>query len=199
MQLSCGYNATYFFVNKQMDFITPKQDRTDSDEVYDGMEETIQRVYTVDDWSLVDQGPGGFAVVKNDKPRDAVRVGDLVGVSKKSAKESSQKWDLGVIRWLMIRQNKIHKVGIQVIGKNTHTAAIRAAQGNPQDLHYRRAFLIGDTNDLSSATFIATKGMFSPDRELEIHRDEQTLRVLTHTLQESTVSFDHFSVQEKTI
>ena len=198
LQLSCGYNATYFFVNKEMDFIPPQQDRMDSDQIYDDMEETIQRVYTVDEWSLVDQGPGGFAVVKNDKPRDAVRVGDLVGVGKKSTKQGIQKWDLGVIRWLMIRQNKIFKVGIQVIGKNAHSAAIRAAEGNPEDLHYRRAFLIGDIADLSSATLIAAKGMFSPERELEIHRDNQTLRVTTHTLQESTVSFDHFSVQANT-
>jgi hypothetical protein len=77
-------------------------------------------------------------------------------------------------------------------------SAIRAAHGKPQDLHYRRAFLLGDTKDLSSINLIAAKGMFSPDRELEIHHDNQTLRILTHTLQESTVSFDHFSVQANT-
>jgi len=194
MKLTCGMNSTYFFVNKEVDFIAPELANEDADEMFDSYEDTAQRVYSSDEWSLVDQGPGGFAVIKNDKPRETVRVGDLVGIADAGAKTSADKWNLGIIRWLMIRQNKIYKVGIQMIGKKAHPVAIRACNGSQQELQYRRAFLMDDPADKSKRSIITAKGIFTEERELEVNYNNQNHRFITNVLEESTVSFEHFSV-----
>ncbi len=197
MKLSCGLNPTYFFLNQEEDFTAPQvqaPDAEDDSNVFDEMDASAQKIYSADEWNLVDQGPSGFAVIKNDKPKDTVRVGDLVGVDEGDSSDSAKKWKLGVIRWLMIRQNKIYKVGIQMIGKDAHVAAIRACNGNNQDLQYRRAFFIGDPNSQSNNSVITQKGLFIDERELEISYNKQSFRVMANALEESTVSFEHFSI-----
>ncbi|MFT5351070.1 MAG: hypothetical protein ACI909_000131 [Planctomycetota bacterium] len=195
LKLTCGLNAVYYFINKEVDFVSPLVDHEEYDNIVDDMEETIQRVYSVDQWSLVDQGPGGFAVIKNDKPRENVRVDDLVGIAENTSGGNKNSWNLGVIRWLMIRQNKIYKVGIQTIGKDAHPAAIRACEGDTRDLQYRRAFLIGDPSDQSNKNVITPKGLFTAEREFELIFNNQQRRVVADTLEESSVSFEHFSIQ----
>ncbi len=194
MKLTCGLNPTYFFVNKGLDFVTPGMAEDDIDEVYDPTEETAQRIYTADEWSLVDRGPGGFAVMKNDKPRESIRVGDLVGTADAGSEESAANWNLGVIRWLMIRQNKIYKVGIQMIGKNAYPAAIRACDGSQQELQYRRAFLMDDPDNQSGRSIITARGLFTDTRELELSYDNQSHKVTAGVLEDATVSFEHFRI-----
>ncbi len=198
MKMVCGLNSTYFFLNKEVEFVAPQAISPESDELSDYLDEletATQKTYTVDEWSLVDQGPGGFAVIKNDKPLDTVRVGDLVGLARSGSAKSAGRWSLGVIRWLMIRQNKIYKVGIQMIGKQAQTVAIRACDGNQQEIQYRRAFLIqGDPTSQSGKSVIAGKGLFMDERELEVHCGKQSFRVMTRALEESTVSFEHFTI-----
>ena len=192
MQITCGINSSYYFLNGGMDFISPSgnnDEDTDFDYM-DDMEETIQRVYTSDEWSLVDEGPGGFAVLKNDKPRDAVRVGDLLAIADSA---SPNKWKLGVIRWLMIRQNKIFKVGIQAINKQAVPCAVRACAGSEIEKRYHRAFLLQDAADNNKRSLIMAKGMYNSERELEISYKEKSQKVIATTLDESTVSFDHFN------
>ena len=196
MKVTCGLNATYYFVNGQMDFIPPENDTGEHEYLVDPMEETIQRVYSADEWSLVDQGPGGFAVVKNDKPRDTVRVGDLVGVAAPTS-SATDKWELGVIRWLMIRQNKIYKIGIQMIRKKVYPVALRVKNGSELEQQYRRAFLLDDPSDKSNRSIVCSKGLFTDQREFEIQYKEQKQSLFAQALQESTISFEHFNVSSK--
>lgn len=201
MKLVCGLNATYFFLNKGEDFISPQvssPNPEDSADEIDDAAETVEKAYSIDEWSLVDQGPGGVAVIKNDKPSETVRVGDLVGIGDKNATSSAGKWNLGVIRWLMIRQNKIYKVGIQMIEKDAYPAAVRACNGSQQDLQYRRAFLIGDPAIQSGNSVITSKGLFTDGRELEVNCNNKSFRVSTNVLEESTMSFEHFSITQGT-
>jgi hypothetical protein len=190
--ITCGLNSTYYFLNNKEDFISP-QNTDDFDDHSDEPNYSHTKSYSSDEWSLVDQGSGGFAVIKNDKPTDTVRVGDMVGV-KSDTKLAGDTWKLGVIRWLMIRQNKIYKVGIQIISNEIYPAAIRACQGGNQDLQYRRALLIGDPTKHSSNSVITQKGLFIDERELEVSFNEQKFRVSADSLKESTVSFEHFTI-----
>lgn len=194
MNLVCGLNACYFFVNKKEDFIPPQMDSDDSEDLVAMLEDTdsnLQRTYRMDEWSLVDEGSGGFAVMKNDKPSEAVRVGDLIGISQSS---DDSKWRLGVIRWLMIRQNKIYKVGVQMIKLDTHAASIRAREGTPQDKKFRRAFLLTESGSTKLKSIITNKGLYAEARELELFYNNQSFSVTTKALEETTVSFDHFSL-----
>ena len=67
-------------------------------------------------WGLVDQSSQGFAVIKDIKPAYSVRVGDLIAISiRKKGEKKSTQWILGVIRWLMIRDGKVFKVGVRTL------------------------------------------------------------------------------------
>jgi len=193
MKMTCGINAAYYFVNGEKDF-TARQATSDAEEDYDYLEDTVERIYTADEWNLVDQGPGGFAVIKNDKPRDTVRVGGLVGIAGNTNDTNLKLWNLGVIRWLMIRQNKIYKVGIQMIAKDARPAAIRFCGGNEMDLQFRRAFLMTDSKDQSKKSIITSKGIFAETRELKVNFNNEILPVVAHSLEEATVSFEHFTL-----
>ena len=191
--ITCGLNSTYYFLNNEEDFISPKNAEDFDDHTDEPNNYKQTKSYSSDEWSLVDQGSGGFAIIKNDKPTATVRVGDIVGV-KSDTKIATANWKLGVIRWLMIRQNKIYKVGIQIISEEIYPAAIRACDGSNQDLQYRRAFLIGDPTNHSSKSVITQKGLFIDERKLEIYFNEQNLRVSAASLKESTISFEHFTI-----
>jgi cyclic-di-GMP-binding protein len=201
MKLACGLDSAYYFLNKEEDFIAPQVASADADaddfsDYLDDTDSRLQKNYSVDEWGLVDQGPGGFAVMKNDKPQNTVRVGDLVGIDDNSAVAPTGKWNLGIIRWLMIRQNKVYKVGIQMIGKQAYPAAIRACDGDQHDLQYRRAFLMVDPARKSDKSVIANKGLFMDERKLEIHYNNKSFPVRARALEESSVSFEQFSINQ---
>jgi cyclic-di-GMP-binding protein len=196
MLISCGLNSTYYFLNNEEDFVIPQalSDTDDMSDYSDDADAGRQKTYAADEWSLVDQGSGGFAVIKNDKPGDTVRVGDLVGINSDVIAQANT-WKLGIIRWLMIRQSKVYKVGIQMIANETHPAAIRAVKGSKQDLQYRRAFVTGDPDAQLISSVITEKGLFIDERELELIYKGKNFRVSANSQQESTVSFEHFSIR----
>jgi len=196
MKMSCGIDATYFFINGKEDFLAPQASSTNADDDADYLDEsdmTVQRSYGLDEWTLVDEGPGGFAISKQEKPRETIRVGELVGINNTKPETEEGGWDLGVIRWLMIRRNNIYKLGVQMIAKDVKAIAIRACVGNSQTKKYRRAFLINTT---VSKSVLTSTGLFMEECELEINFGGKSFRVIAKTLAESSVGFEHFTITE---
>ncbi len=146
--------------------------------------------YSQEEWELVDQGAGGFAVVKKIKPGNAVRVGDIVGIETRN-KQGDNVWVVGVIRWLMISQAKVYKMGIQTISTNARPVAIK----QPGDSDYSRAFILSDQTSSSDAAIITSRGVFAKDQSLELLEDNATKRLTAADLKESTSMFEYFGVQ----
>ena len=61
------------------------------------------------------------------------------------------------------------------------------------DLQFRRAFLMTDSKDQSKKSIITSKGIFAETRELEVNFNNEILPVVAHSLEEATVSFEHFT------
>ncbi|MFQ5659761.1 MAG: hypothetical protein ACE5GZ_05000 [Gammaproteobacteria bacterium] len=200
LELARGLHAIYFHLNNKQEFISanPPDDEhivTDTDGFSGQMDITPVQSYHTEQWNMVDQGAGGLALLKHDKPKNAVRVGDLIGFAP-SLKGSEQRpqWSLGVIRWLMVRQNRVYKIGIQMIAAQIVPAAIRALDGSFSDSQFQRAFIIGDPDTSGPNTIITGKGLFINDRELEISYQNKTFRACTDSLIESSLNFEHFNV-----
>jgi len=204
LNLACGLNSIYFYVNGEQEFVTPStaenNDTTiDTGDLIEETDAAAPATYSYEHWGLVNQCPGGFAVITSEKPKNLAQVGDLVGIQKNSADtDSSAKWALGVIRWLMVRQNKIHKIGIQTIASDIFPAAIRATSGSLIESQFRRAFIVGDFTTSDKNTIITSKGLFMNDRKLEISYQDKFFQVTTHSLVEGAFSFEHLSVKHAT-
>ena len=77
--------------------------------------ESIRSVtYNSEPWELTDQGSNGCCIRKTGQPAKPIRVGDLVGL-KSNTNNPQNNWVLGVVRWLMIRQQNNFKAGIQTL------------------------------------------------------------------------------------
>ena len=137
----------------------------------------------------MDQGAGGFAVVRNIKPGNPVRVGDLVGIETRN-KQGDKQWLLGVIRWLMITQSRVYKIGIQTISTSARPVAVR----QPGDRDYSRAFILMDQSGSSDASVITSRGLYEPEQSLELQIDDQQQRIISADLKESTSLFEYFGI-----
>lgn len=193
VKLTHGLNSTFYYMNGKQHFIANDSKDSGHEDEIDVMNTSgAHKVhYTEEEWELVDQGAGGFAVVKNLKPGNPVRVGDIVGIETRN-KQSEKIWLLGVVRWLMITQSKVYKMGIQTLSTSAKPVAVK----QPGDYEFSRAFILTDQTGSSDASIITTRGMYSAEQSLELQdENHQQKRLITADLKESTSLFDYFGVQ----
>lgn len=194
VHITSGMNAIYFYLNGRREFEAPEK-REEESVITDvgGLHEPRERKsqsYTQDQWDLVDQGPGGFAISKKEKPIVPVKVGDLIGISR----TADGGLALGVIRWLMVSGDRIFRVGIQTIAADSVPAAIRAITGSTMETRFSRAIIAGDFSASANNVMISSAGMYTARREYELNVGGAILRVRSETPVEETANFNHFIV-----
>lgn len=191
-EIACGYNAAFFFTNGRREFAY-LHDETPDTGIESGEQDDAETAarYFAERWSFVDEGPGGFAVYSAEKPRSAVRVGELVAVHEVDGGDDAP-WVLGVIRWLMVQRNLAHKIGIQVIAREPEAVAVRPRTGGA-DTGLRRGFMIADPAATNGFTVITPPGLYAEQRPLEVLLGERRIELKAGSLRESTAVFDHFS------
>lgn len=192
LNLTCGLAGAFFFVNGEKDFSRPASGNPEEDEMAALRDSTPPGNYVADPWDLVDEGPGGFAVIKTERPRYTVRVGDLVAIGENGS--GTRRWSLGIIRWMMVRQGKGYRIGVQIITRAATAAAVRATSGSAQDCRFRRALLFADAEDPKRICAITDRGLFLNGRALEIHQNGRISKTACGALMESSVGFDYFSL-----
>ena len=120
---------------------------------------------------------------------DGFGVGELVAVSE-SAEPAGAKWSLGIVRWMMVRQGKGYRIGVQTITRAAVPAAIRAVTGSAQDCRFRRAMLFAD--EAKRTCVLTDRGLFLGGRALELARNGNLGRVACGSLVEGAIGFDCF-------
>ena len=199
IQVTSGMNAIYFYLNGKQEFVEPRTQETEH-VITDvgGANEPVTRWsqgYTLDQWEIVDQGPGGFAICKKVKPKVPVKVGDLVGITRDTGGDiTGNSLALGAIRWLLVSGDRDYKIGIQTIAAEIIPAAIRAVSGSAVDTRFKRAIIAGDFSDSAENSVITSAGLFKANGEYELIIDGKTLQVRTESLVETTASFNYFTV-----
>jgi hypothetical protein len=188
-----GMAAVYFNLNGRRDFDPGHDPDSGEEEAWQPMAAPAATpVYQAEQWSLVDQGMGGFAVISSDRPPQTVRVGDLVAfASNISGKE---EWTLGIIRWLMVRQAKSHRLGAQIIAGNIRAIGVRATTGSLQDRRFRRALLLEPGDRDNAAKVITERGFHVKGRELELRIGDQVRPTRAGALKEGSVAFECFEL-----
>lgn len=192
LYLTYGLNAVYFFINEEIEFISD-HNNSDTNTIIDEPEVNNEAImssnYKVEQWEIVDQGSGGFAVMRSAKSAYNIRVGDLVAVRNET---EEQNWLIGVIRWMIVRQSTIYKIGIQIISNEVLPVTVRARSGSALDSQFRRALLFSEEKQTS---IITGKGLYMDNRELEIKTQDKSFKVKATAMKESTLGFEYFNIQ----
>ena len=197
LELTCGLNAVYYFLNTGHEFapVIPGSGGEEAEAAGSASEVTPTSNYVVESWNLVDQGPGGFAVIKKEKPHYTVRVGDLISIGHAPGSTGLREWTLGIIRWLMVHQKNAYRIGVQTIPGSVTPVAVRAVGGSSHDSLFRRALLLTDRQRQGSQSMITERGLYQDGRALELLYNGRVLRTTGGALIESAVGFEHFTLR----
>jgi hypothetical protein len=192
LELVRGMSAVYFHLNNRIEF-DPGADPDAEDSAGWHASATPAPDYRAEKWTLVDQGMGGFAVISADRPAQAVRVGDLVAFVDSNS--GRPHWTLGIIRWLMVRQGKSHRIGTQIIANRVSAIAVRASTGSQQDRRFRRALLLEGGDATRGLSLIAERGFHVRNREIELRIGDSLRPARAGALIEGSVAFERFELQ----
>ena len=198
LALACGVDTASFLFNSEKEVRLPAG-TSEAEEIIAGEppaddegEVTPVRGPRIEHWEQIDQGTGGLALMKKDKPSVPVRVGELVTLMPE--RDNTDGWSVGVIRWLMAYQSGAFRLGIQVLSGTVMPAAVRAHSGSRQDRRYRQCLLLPSREDSGSDTVIAAKGLYAEGRQLELLAGGEQRRVRAGRLLEGTVAFEWFTL-----
>ncbi len=188
-----GINAVYYQLNERTEFEVSDTD-VDEDEligvdnIFSRQDTTVPR-YDTEQWDFVNVSAGGYSILRAGDVTPAVRIGDLIGINNEQGQAGSD-WVLGVIRWLMVQADNSCKVGIQNLGVNPRPVALRGTTGNKSETQFRRAFLINQ--DDGGSMLIAGRGLYSPERSLELRTADDTTSLIAGPLEEATAIYERF-------
>lgn len=195
VEICLGFNAAYFRINGDRDFDGGQNPEAASGvvggEPWPSDPNRLQARYAAEPWNVVNAGPGGMAVYKSPRPRQPVRIGELLAL-RAAAPACEPGWMLGVVRWLTIQRTGEHRIGIQIVARLAQAVALRAITGGPGDTGYRRAFLMGDGAG-REPLLLTTKGLYVRGRSLELHDGSAMRRLQAGELHDTTAVYEQFS------
>jgi hypothetical protein len=196
MSLMHGLNTMYYFLNGEHDFKIQNDDRQLENDVgtFNTAIDSTTR-YRKENWNLVDTCSGGIAVTRDDKPKSGVRVGDIVGLNLDEKNGGLEFFRAGILRWMLVRQGKIYKAGIQIFNQPVSPASVRASHGNQMEREFRRAILTGNPLKQKDITVFTSKGLHLQDRVLEININDKIFKGKVGEIIESTTCFEQFELK----
>lgn len=190
LNIISGVRAIYYFLNDGKAFQSMATVENEINISEDQTERFSETHYFPENWRIVDQGSGGYAVIRDSKPKNPVRVGSLVGI------EDNSSWNIGVIRWLMVSKT-VHKIGLQIIADTVKPITLHASSGSKTDTEFRPAFLVSHSNDPNELSIIADKGLYIIDREMELRIDDKEEFITAKTMVESGLTYEIFSYKTR--
>ncbi|MFC4160169.1 hypothetical protein [Chitinimonas lacunae] len=143
-----------------------------------------------DQWLVLNESPGGFAVRLAPIPQHCVyRVGDVVGLLS----QGGEGWLVACVRWMQtVDEGEAIEMGVQVLAPRADPAMLRPVLGPPSSL-YQSALLLPEVQPIQQpAMILAARGTFSPLRELSVFVFDGELRVRATKLIEQSIGYDLF-------
>ena len=198
LNLAHGLNSIYFYLNHEQDFRHLAAAGQDDEIIAGDEQHTVSTTtirYRKETWNLVDASGGGFAVMRDDKPGNTIQVGDLIGLSLDEKNLPQESFRIGILRWLLVRQNRIYRAGIQLLNQQIFAGGARACEGNLVEREFRRAVLTANPVKQSELCIITNKGLYRPDRDIDILYQDRKYSARITAMVESTSCFDHFNIK----
>jgi hypothetical protein len=124
--------------------------------------------FVCDEWNMADQSVGGFRLTQ--RPRgERLEHHQLVGIRP----PDGERFLLGIISWLMFRNDGILEAGVHVLPGLPRVVAARKFGLNPtQRGSYQQAFLLAANPALkANASLVLPAGWYQAQRVIELHDD----------------------------
>lgn len=136
---------------------------------------------------------GGVSLNLPAREAQRLSVGQLVAINNEAGSANgAQAWVIGIIRWLTIERDSSADIGVQYVGRQVNTGAVRTCEGGSREFQpavqteLRHAGQVLDT-------LIAPRGIYRHRRMLEIRLGETTVHVRVDRLIETGATYDRFS------
>jgi len=191
LPVSCGLKPTHFHMNHGRDLLSSgaSQGEVDGLDVDDepaaGLSQTGSN-YTLEQWNMLNESTGGYALSRKKRPLYPVHVGDLVGLK---AGAGDNGWRLGIVRWLMADSAGQYRMGVQILASDSKPAALRINGGREEP---QRGFRISRNGEV----FILTaRGVLGPEQTVEVVTANGSESFQTVCLVEEMAGSEQFSVR----
>ena len=114
---------------------------------------TEVKEYQTDNWLVINESAKGLMINNKDELKNKAQVGELVSIRKK-ANGNSERWSIGVIRWLKSTQDKTLQMGIETLNPNGAAIGIRAASTPNAPL--QRTLMLPELKNLKQPSCLIT-------------------------------------------
>jgi len=137
------------------------------------------------EWSVINQSDSGMLIRSDSKNYPDIHIGDFLGVF-----ESNLPAKLAIVRWLYTDSDHIISIGLEFqLGQAMAVTCLPYGE-NSSIL----SILLPGVNDSRQLdTLITEKGVFSPNRILQIKNNHKSFSVTIETLISSSFNYEQFS------
>lgn len=143
-------------------------------------------------WDLIDESAGGYALTRSGIDGEAVRVGDLLA-SRPGTNRGP--WEIGVVRWVRMADGGTSlELGVQRLSPIAAPAAILTVEGDSDKLI--PALALAEVAVMKQpATVIVPRGIFKPERVLNLDDGYRNRRIRAQRLVEYSGAFERFEFE----
>lgn len=139
-------------------------------------------------WQVLNESPGGFAVRSVSVSDEQVRAGDVVALRA----FADASWIVASVRWLQLNEDGTIEIGLQVMSSRAVPAMVKPTIG-AGPLSYVPAVMLPEIEALKQPSRIAaSKGTYTPLRELSVMTADGERKVRASKLVEQQMSYDLF-------
>ena len=112
-----------------------------------------EKPYQADNWLIINESAKGLLINNKDELKNKAQVGELVSVRRKVG-ERTERWSIGVIRWLKSNQDKSLQMGIETLNPNGAAVGIRPA--STQNAPLQRTIMLPELRNLKQPACLIT-------------------------------------------
>ena len=202
VNLTSGLTSLHHFLNNSSTTApapaaTPAETDTDDGiEIGDTSDAStaLRPTYSEEHWDIVNKGPGGVGILKNERPQVAVGVGELIGLVFEPGDDLATGWSIGVVRWLNVADVGAYHAGVQLLSRSAEAVQIQSEAEVASAVSHPTLALPRLGGDKSS-TLITPKGCYQKDAVYMVRTGSNTISIRASALVESAETYERFTYQ----
>ncbi|MEJ2792319.1 hypothetical protein WAE56_02780 [Iodobacter sp. LRB] len=153
--------------------------------------EENQDALPVTHWRVINESPGGYALVSENMPAERVRAGEIVALRA----QGHDHWMVASVRWLQQMDKQCLEIGLQIMTVRASAVMFRPTIGRKGE-QYQPALLMPEIPALKQAPMLAApKGTYISLRELSLLTAEGEVLIRAGKLVEQQMGYDLFEYQ----
>ncbi len=143
----------------------------------------------------VDTSPGGMAILCSHEQVDAsLAVGKVVAIYEEGDAEVN-RWQIGVVRWLVMLPSNDIRCGVQVLSHRARTVATKSIKGVGENGEYFRSIMI-PAEDGYPTSVIVPAAVYSTNSILSVVAEKELIYLALKELLNNSASYNQFSFEK---